>query len=160
MKKIISLLFVAVFAVSAQANHHSDGNDGAEGFAVGAEYVHSRTGMGVAPVVSYRMPWLVASAGFGFTANDGFSWLIPVKAGVNHNLSDSLALQGGVAAEFIGGNFSFEIGAFVGLEFMPVKNVLVSASIEPFSFSNVGNLSGGNSYRFFRSGNFGVSYLF
>ncbi len=52
----------------------------------------------------------------------------------------------------------YAIGAFVGVDYMPVQNILFTASIDPYAYEH--SLDTTKTSRVFNSGSIGVSYMF
>ena len=164
MKKLLAPILFATLSMTALANnhghqHHNDKGDHAFSGLGGGLFVSNTLGGTLTPMVSYRMPWVVAGLGLSlsFSSNSG-ALKIPLYAGVNMEVCKSFDFQAGLSADLnfgFGGASSWQggIGAFVGGELDLWKHLALTAQVLPYYYS------AGGQHSFFSQVRVGVSYV-
>lgn len=167
MKKLLATLFLSTFSLASMADQHvakDEHHNKFEGLGVGLFLSNSLEGQ-LTPMVSYRMPWIVAGLGFSWDFNRkpaggmGAKLNIPLYAGVNMEFCKSLGFQAGLSADLKfswnnGATWVGGIGAFVGGELDLWKHLALTAQVLPYYYNR-----GTREHNFFNQVRVGLSYV-
>lgn len=123
-------------------------------------------------VVTYLNSQFIVQAGMGYQnvkastdSQSSHTYNTMLQFGMRNMMNNQVSLDYGMNGAYGFGSFKtatykdpYSVGAFVGVDFMPVQNILFTASISPYTYGR--DYTNVKYNEFLRVGSVSVSYMF